>query len=55
MNGGASGGPWLLKKRRKANTGIIWAVTSRRTTSGTKYLLARPLPKAIWTMVRAAN
>ncbi len=55
MNGGASGGPWLLRKGRHKNTGIIWAVTSRRTTSGPKYLLAAPLPRAIWKMVRVAN
>lgn len=47
MTGGASGGPWLLKKGRKKNTGIIWAVTSRRTVgSRPKLLLAAPLPKA---------
>lgn len=47
MTGGASGGPWLLKKGRRKNTGIIWAVTSRRTIgSRPKYLLAVPLPRA---------
>ncbi|NYJ01188.1 V8-like Glu-specific endopeptidase [Nocardioides thalensis] len=47
MTGGASGGPWLLKKGRKKNTGIIWAVTSRRTIgSRPKLLLAAPLPRA---------
>lgn len=55
MNGGASGGPWLLKKRRKANVGSIWAVTSRRTTEGKAYLIARPNPRAIRRMIRAAN
>lgn len=55
MNGGASGGPWLLRKHRRVNVGTIFAVTSRRTTAGTPYLLARPLPKAIRNLVRQAN
>ncbi|MFC0628187.1 trypsin-like serine peptidase [Kribbella deserti] len=41
MNGGASGGPWL-KDRINQNLGYVFAVTSRRTTSGTPLLLATP-------------
>ncbi|TWD80746.1 hypothetical protein FB561_1834 [Kribbella amoyensis] len=41
MNGGASGGPWV-KDRIDANLGYVFAVTSRRTTSGTPTLLATP-------------
>ncbi|GAA1563173.1 hypothetical protein GCM10009789_15290 [Kribbella sancticallisti] len=41
MNGGASGGPWL-KDRIDANLGYVFAVTSRRTTSGPAILLATP-------------
>jgi V8-like Glu-specific endopeptidase len=41
MNGGASGGPWL-KDRIDQNLGYIFAVTSRRTTSGPQILLSTP-------------
>jgi V8-like Glu-specific endopeptidase len=41
MNGGASGGPWM-KDRIDQNLGYIFAVTSRRTTSGTPILLSTP-------------
>lgn len=54
MNGGASGGPWLLPRGRTVNTGRIWAVTSRRVI-GEPILLARPLPREIRRMIRSAN
>ncbi|MDN5745053.1 MAG: hypothetical protein L0H31_08025, partial [Nocardioidaceae bacterium] len=54
LTGGASGGPWFLSMRN-ANVGFIWAVTSRRTTSGPAKLIARPLTGAIRNLVRAAN
>lgn len=41
MTGGASGGPWL-RARLSDDLGYIYAVTSRRTTSGTPALLAAP-------------
>ncbi len=41
MTGGASGGPWL-NSRISTDLGYVFAVTSRRTTSGTPYLLAVP-------------
>jgi len=49
MNGGASGGPWL-KDRIDANLGYVFAVTSRRTTSGTPYLLSTPNTADVKTM-----
>jgi hypothetical protein len=49
MNGGASGGPWL-KDRIDANLGYVFAVTSRRTTSGTPYLLSTPNSADVRTM-----
>lgn len=55
MTGGASGGPWLLAKKRKRHRGLIFAVTSRRTASGTAYLLATPLPEAFRKLKRRAN
>lgn len=55
LTGGASGGPWLLRKQRRTNKGIIFAVTSRRTIGGTAYLVARPLPKAFAKLKRRAN
>jgi V8-like Glu-specific endopeptidase len=56
MTGGASGGPWLLKKGRKKHTGIIWAVTSRRTIgSRPKYLLSVPLPREVRGMINYIN
>jgi V8-like Glu-specific endopeptidase len=54
LNGGASGGPWFLPRGRTANTGRIWAVTSRRVI-GEPILLARPIPSEIRRMIRAAN
>lgn len=56
MNGGASGGPWLQKKGRHRNTGVIIAVTSRRTVhQKPRYLLAVPLPRAVRSMIRQIN
>jgi V8-like Glu-specific endopeptidase len=55
MTGGSSGGPWLLAGSRGVNVGTIFAVTSRRTLSGTAYLIARPLRPAFWDVVRRAN
>lgn len=55
MTGGSSGGPWLLREKRRRHRGLIFAVTSRRTVSGTPYLLAAPLPKAFWYLKRWAN
>jgi len=55
LNGGASGGPWLLRGRRTANTGTIFAVTSREAASGTKELLAQPLPRELRTLIRRAG
>ena len=49
MNGGASGGPWM-KDRIDANLGYIFAVTSRRTTSGPAILLATPNSADVKTM-----
>jgi len=49
MNGGASGGPWL-KDRIDANLGYVFAVTSRRTTSGTPTLLSTPNTADVKTM-----
>jgi V8-like Glu-specific endopeptidase len=49
MNGGASGGPWL-KDRIDANLGYVFAVTSRRTTSGPAYLLSTPNSADVKTM-----
>lgn len=52
MNGGASGGPWL-KDRIDANLGYVFAVTSRRTTSGTPTLLSTPNTPDVKTMFDA--
>ena len=49
MNGGASGGPWF-KDRIDANLGYVFAVTSRRTTSGTPTLLSTPNTPDVKTM-----
>lgn len=54
MNGGASGGPWFIG-RINANVGFIWAVTSRRTTSGTPYLIANPLDSSIRKLLSNAR
>ncbi|THJ00970.1 hypothetical protein E7Z54_11405, partial [Nocardioides sp.] len=53
MTGGASGGPWFLSMIGP-HVGFIWAVTSRRTVTGEKYLIARPLTSAIQTLLAAA-
>lgn len=54
MNGGASGGPWLLRAGRTAQAGTIYAVTSRQSTAGPKVLLAHPLTKSVrWLIGRA--
>lgn len=49
MNGGASGGPWM-KDRINADLGYVFAVTSRRTTSGPAILLATPNSADVKTM-----
>ncbi len=54
LNGGASGGPWFLPRGRTTNTGRIWAVTSRRIVDQ-PVMLARPIPREIRRMIRAAN
>lgn len=54
MNGGASGGPWFIGKIN-SNVGFIWAVTSRRTTVGTPYLLAHPLDSSIRRLLSNAR
>jgi V8-like Glu-specific endopeptidase len=53
MTGGASGGPWFLSMINP-NVGFIWAVTSRRTITGPKLLIARPLTSSITTLLSAA-
>ena len=50
MNGGASGGPWLLSMVNR-DVGFIWAVTSRRTTAGPPTLLAHPLDSSIVSLL----
>lgn len=54
LTGGASGGPWFLPRGRTANSGRIWAITSRRMLDR-PVLLARPIPREIRRMIRAAN
>lgn len=54
LTGGASGGPWLLPRGRTANSGRIWAITSRRMLDR-PVLLARPIPREIRRMIRSAN
>ncbi|PEA81153.1 MULTISPECIES: trypsin-like serine peptidase [Bacillus] len=49
MNGGASGGPWL-RAIINENLGYVFAVTSRRSTSGTPTLYATPNSKDVKTM-----
>ncbi|TYL45311.1 hypothetical protein FXB39_19125 [Nocardioides sp. BGMRC 2183] len=49
MNGGASGGPWLLRKRKGL---VLWAVTSRRALAR-PHLIAHPLPKVVRAMLKA--
>lgn len=54
MTGGASGGPWLMRRGRTAHTGWIYAVTSRRLVNR-PVLLARPIPWDFRRVIRAAN
>jgi len=54
LTGGASGGPWYLRMA-SADTGFIFAVTSRRTTSGPPRLLATPFDSSIETLLAAAR
>ncbi|RDV46846.1 hypothetical protein DOE76_02100 [Leifsonia sp. ku-ls] len=49
MNGGASGGAWL-RARIGDNLGYVYAVTSRRTLSGTPALISTPNPERVKTM-----
>ncbi|WP_141013460.1 trypsin-like serine peptidase [Nocardioides sambongensis] len=49
MNGGASGGPWLLRQRKGL---VLWAVTSRRALAR-PHLIAHPLPKVVRAMIKA--
>lgn len=58
LNGGASGGPWLVDrtvetKRGKAKRPVIWAVTSRRFL-GSPRLIAAPLPPEVRALRKAA-
>lgn len=55
LNGGASGGPWLLARDRTANVGTIYAVTSRITTVGPHLILAQPLPTSLRTLITRAG
>lgn len=54
LTGGASGGPWFISMAN-ANVGFIWAVTSRRTITGTPYLIAHPLGRSILTLLSVAR
>ncbi|TQK71377.1 hypothetical protein FBY23_3169 [Nocardioides sp. SLBN-35] len=54
LTGGASGGPWFLRMA-SADTGFIFAVTSRRTTSGPPLLLATPFDATIEGLLAAAR
>ncbi|HGH7177620.1 TPA: serine protease [Bacillus wiedmannii] len=49
MNGGASGGPWL-RQIIDEDLGYVYAVTSRRSTSGTPALFATPNDKNVQSM-----
>lgn len=55
LNGGASGGPWILPGRRTANVGTIYAVTSRITTTGPHLILAQPLPTSLRQLITRAG
>jgi V8-like Glu-specific endopeptidase len=55
LNGGASGGPWILPTKRTANTGTIYAVTSRITTTGPHIILAQPLPWSLRRLIARAG
>ncbi|GAA4825300.1 trypsin-like serine peptidase [Nocardioides caeni] len=54
LTGGASGGPWFVSMA-SPQVGFIWAVTSRRTTTGAAYLLATPLTGSVRTLLGAAR
>ncbi|WP_408895457.1 trypsin-like serine peptidase [Nocardioides sp. R1-1] len=54
MTGGASGGPWFLRMA-SADTGFVFAVTSRRTLSGPPLLLAMPFDASIEPLLAAAR
>lgn len=54
LTGGASGGPWFLRMA-SADTGFIFAVTSRRTLTGPPLLLATPFDATIETLLAVAR
>lgn len=55
LNGGASGGPWLLKGHA-GRPGTIFAVTSRITVGGSSHVvLAHPLPTSLRSLIAAAG
>ncbi|MBM7520251.1 trypsin-like serine peptidase [Nocardioides nitrophenolicus] len=54
MTGGASGGPWFLRMAG-ADTGFIFAVTSRRPKDGTPLLFAVPFDSTIESLLGAAR
>ncbi|TNM39554.1 hypothetical protein FHP29_11770 [Nocardioides albidus] len=54
LTGGASGGPWFVRMAG-ADTGFIFAVTSRRTTSGPSILLATPFDSSIEGLLALAG
>lgn len=49
MTGGASGGAWM-RARISVDLGYVYAVTSRRTLSGTPALISTPNPERVKTM-----
>ncbi|WP_168929465.1 hypothetical protein [Nocardioides sp. GY 10113] len=53
MTAGASGGPWMVRPKRKAKVGPIWAVTSRGLTTRPR-LIAQPLGEPVRRLIRAA-
>jgi V8-like Glu-specific endopeptidase len=54
LTGGASGGPWFLRMA-SADTGFIFAVTSRRPADGTPLLFAMPFDSSIEALLAAAR
>ncbi|GAA4099023.1 trypsin-like serine peptidase [Nocardioides kongjuensis] len=54
LTGGASGGPWFLRMA-SADTGFVFAVTSRRPADGTPLLFAMPFDSSIETLLAAAR
>lgn len=54
FTGGASGGPWF-REMSSENVGYVFAVTSRRSTSGTPRLYARPNTQAVKDMFDEMN